>query len=190
MEAIQKYWWVIAAGVLILFLVSRKGSGAGPTVQTIGGSDTAALATISAQERAVDEQNRVGLVATLLSYIQGQDSQAAAERVNTANNATSVQLATINANAQSNTANLLYSAQSQQAAAALQAQLAAIRAQNAQNSRNSWLNGILGGLGALTPVFSGIFGNGGGGGFSIGGGGYSTPGFNPNSGGGGWGFGF
>lgn len=187
MEAIQKYWWVILAGVVILFLVSKKGSGAGPTVQAIGGQDTTALAQIAAQERAADEQNRVGVIATLLSYVQGRDAQAAAERVNTANNATNVQLATINANAQGNTANLLYAAQNAQAQAALQAQLAAIRAQNSQNSRNSWLNGILGGLNVFTPLLGNVFGSGGG--FNIGVGGGGTPGFNPNSGGG-WGFGF
>ncbi len=186
MELLQKYWWVILGAVVILFVVSRKG-GSAPTVQTIGGSDTTALATIASNERTIDEQNRVGLVSTLLGYLQGQSSQAAAERINTANNQTAVQVATVSANSAANSANLAYQLQSSQAAAALQAQLAAIRAQNQQSSRNSWLTGILGGLNTFTPLLGDIFGSGGG--FNIGGGGYSTPGFNPN-GGGGWGFGF
>lgn len=156
MEFVQKYWWVILIGVVAaLFVASRSKSGGGGSVQTIAGSDNAALAAIASSERNADEANRVGLISTFLGYIQGNQALAAGERAQTEANATNIKLAEIGSTSAQNLQDSQNALQQFLAGEISRQQLASIRAQESVVRQQNWFNLLGTGLSTL----GGIFGN-------------------------------
>lgn len=173
MEFLKQNWWIVLIGVAGLLLIRGRSSGG---VTQIPGSDTAQLAAIASAERAQDEQNRVGLIGTFLSFINADKDRLRAANSENANINAQVRIAQINADAATTSAqyqNANYTAgvnaQLQQAQLQANLELQALAYANAANrrqSRNTNLNSILQTiLGGFNTIYSG--GGFGGGGFRI-----------------------
>jgi hypothetical protein len=161
MELLQKYWWIVLIGVAAALLLGRRSSPGG-SVQTIGGSG-ADFAAIASAERQQDEANRVGLVQTLLGYVQGRENLAATERLQSESTAANIRIAQINASSQAAATTAGYGYQSSANQLQYQQYLAALNQQGSQQSQSNWFNLITGLGGSLLPgILGGIFGNGGG----------------------------
>lgn len=159
MEILKQYWWVIAGALVLLFLASKGSNpGGGVTVTQIGGTDQAALASIDAQAAISDQQNRYGLIARLLDYVQTGKQLEVTEQLAIANLASNERIAQTNAAANAQSAAYAYQLQSAQSSASLQAQLAAIRAAQSSANSNMWGNLLTTGLQSFMPLLGNWFG--------------------------------
>ena len=181
MEFIKQYWWVLAIAAVLLLLMRGRG-GSGPTVPQIrGGIDPLAAAPLELSGDMAEDQNRIGLISSLLNFDLARSQLATDRELSILGLQSSERTAQLAAQNQSSLLAQQLAFQQMQAQLQANMQTQAINAQAASQRRSGILGAIMSGINILPSIFGAN--RSGGGGF----GGFGTPTTFPSGGSWGWG---